>query len=213
MHKLTKLNGDISIEPPLNKEEIEYFTKFSNTRRIDRKRGPYFVGGSNNENDNIHNDDILDFKTPPSCQPSSWCNWSVDEEGKKLFWNNDSSIENAKEWLDYIVTHFFGYEPVAKLVHSHRYGFFNGHKLNGTITVQKTKEESPIYIIAKNNIVSMSNSLYMEEKQDIIVHSKEKLLKDIERAIDYKIKFITSYQNESIVVCFNQKKLRTYHIT
>ncbi len=39
----TEFAGHITITPPLNAEEIAYLTKFANTRRMARTKGPYYV--------------------------------------------------------------------------------------------------------------------------------------------------------------------------
>ena len=36
--------GSVSISPPLNAHEIAYLREFAASRRMDRTRGPYFVG-------------------------------------------------------------------------------------------------------------------------------------------------------------------------
>jgi hypothetical protein len=38
--------GYVEIKPHLNDSEMEYLKKFSETRRMKRERGPYFVDGS-----------------------------------------------------------------------------------------------------------------------------------------------------------------------
>jgi hypothetical protein len=42
----TDFFGSIAVEPPLNESERAYLTKFAETRRMDRAKGPYFVDGS-----------------------------------------------------------------------------------------------------------------------------------------------------------------------
>jgi hypothetical protein len=39
----TIFDGQISVEPPLNPEEIKYLNKFADTRRMACEQGPYYV--------------------------------------------------------------------------------------------------------------------------------------------------------------------------
>ena len=40
----TTFEGSISIEPPLNEQEISFLRDFNDTRHVNRTRGPLYVG-------------------------------------------------------------------------------------------------------------------------------------------------------------------------
>ena len=66
----TDFMGQVSIDPPLNKKEVKFLQKFNKTRRMLRKKGPYYVNnkgfaGQDNE------PDIIDYNSPPEGQPIS----------------------------------------------------------------------------------------------------------------------------------------------
>lgn len=60
----TEFDGTVSVEPPLNPSERAYLLKFSQTRRMDRSGGPYFVDGSGMMGQGDGPDTIFDYKPP-----------------------------------------------------------------------------------------------------------------------------------------------------
>lgn len=199
MEKELNFIGHINIDPPLNAQEKEYFNKFSNSRRMDRKKGPYFVEGSNEETD-LSNEDVIDYNAAPTSQPGLWCKWIHTQDGSKLTWNGYQKFHAPKEWLEYIIVHFFGKEPVAKLVHPNAFSFLQGHTLNGIITIQDNALEY-WFIIVRNNKVFVQNSLGEEEiKNDCVSRNKNYLITDILELVNTKEKLSIDYQNEYIVL-------------
>ncbi len=121
--------------------------------------GEYFIGGE------ILNDSIIDYNTPPGqldnrsrnmsfndmwdenkkrisdgkCQPGLWCQWFTN--GVKLEWNGSEKFYNYKEWLKYLIKHFFNIWNV---------------QLNGEITYQGEKDND------NGNIVIINNELYFD---------------------------------------------------
>lgn len=70
----TEFTGSIAITPPLNPEEIAYLNKFSDTRRMDREKGPYFVDGTD-EFGQGKDPDIHNYNSPPpSASPACGAN-------------------------------------------------------------------------------------------------------------------------------------------
>ena len=67
----TDFTGSIAISPPLNAEEIAYLHKFNETRRMDRKNGPYFVDGTGDYGQG-RDPDIRDYNKAPAGQPGLW---------------------------------------------------------------------------------------------------------------------------------------------
>lgn len=128
----TNYSGHINITPALSQEEVTSLQKFSNTRRMKREKGPYYVdnGGMAGQD---YEDDIIDYNSPPEEQPSLWCNWIVNDEGTQLFWNGMEKFHDDAEWLEYIINHFLGETPIAQQTLS----FLKGnYTLNGVILAQ-----------------------------------------------------------------------------
>lgn len=68
--------------------------------------GEYFVGGGGHAGQN-HDDNIIDYNTPPKNQPGLWCQWTVNKNGLKLEWDGGEKFYNYVEWLKYLIEHFF----------------------------------------------------------------------------------------------------------
>lgn len=132
----THFEGEISITPPLNKSEIDYLTKFNETRRMDRKNGPYFVGGTGFMGQN-HDADVLNHNSPPEGQPSLWCQWVPTEDGTAIVWDEGEKFYDSAEWMKYLIGHFLS--PEAKALHEGDLQFMNftfDHVLSGVIKAQ-----------------------------------------------------------------------------
>lgn len=108
----TEFSGSVSIDPPLNQAEIDYLTKFSESRRLNTTLGPYYVdGGSNPE---WSNKDIINYNNPPKGQPGLWCQWVPTDEGTHLVWDGNEKFYESKAWMTYIIEHFLKPNCVAK---------------------------------------------------------------------------------------------------
>ncbi len=124
----TTFEGRIEVSPPLNKQEIEYLTKFNNTRRMNRRKGGYYVdaGGWAGQDREI---DIVDYNSPPEGQPGLWCQWTPTPDGKYIEWDQGEKFYDSVKWMQYLIDHFIGSNPIAKTV----FPFMEGHKLIGKI--------------------------------------------------------------------------------
>jgi hypothetical protein len=126
--------------------------------------GEYFVGGSGYGGQD-RDDTIIDYNQPPGlitqgadedfqtyiereneqiksglCQPSLWCQWTVDDEGYYLIWDNGEKFYNYVEWLKYLINHFFS-----------KWGVI----LNGKVQYQGEENGDVGIIVVKNNEVSV----------------------------------------------------------
>ena len=122
----TEFNGSFKITPALPPKQVKYLQKFNKTRRMNRdtekvKTLPdqervavdlpigdgsgYFVGGIGFMGQN-NDDSIINYNRPARGQPSLWCQWTVNDEGTELAWDEDEKFYCYVEWLDYIITHF-----------------------------------------------------------------------------------------------------------
>ena len=148
----TDFTGQISIDPPLNEKEIEYINQFNETRRMRRTNGPYFVGGGGMFGQD-HDSDIQDYNRPPEGQPGLWCKWMATEDGKFIEWDGAEKFYDAAEWMQYIIDHFLGKNPIAKQVNSH-FDFLEGHTLNGEILAEGEEQGDIWKIFVNNNAVT-----------------------------------------------------------
>lgn len=146
----TDFDGQIDIVPALNQEEINFLDKFADTRRMNRKKGPYFVDGSGDFGQG-NDSDIISHNTPADGQPGLWCQWVPSEKGDFLEWDHNEKFYCAAEWMAYLITHFFGENPIAK----NDLSFLQGHVLNGTISAQGEESDDNWLLHVENNIVTV----------------------------------------------------------
>jgi len=149
----TDFDGSIKVSPPLSQEEINYLTKFSETRRMNRKEGDYFVDGGGLFGDN-HDDDVIDYNSPPAEQPGLWCQWVVSEDGEFIEWDGNEKFYEADAWMQYIVAHFIGEAPIAKQVDPTRFAFLQGHTCEGEIFASGEDSDDLWKIEVRDNVVS-----------------------------------------------------------
>lgn len=150
----TTFKGHIEVNPPLNEKEIDYLTKFSNSRRMKRDNGPYFVDGSNGA-EQYYDNDIIDVNNPPEGQPGLWCQWVPSTDGSHLKWNGVENFYNSVQWMEYLIAHFIGDNPIAKKKSAPDFDFLEGHTLNGEIKAkgEETNDRWTLYVI--ENIISV----------------------------------------------------------
>lgn len=148
----TDFTGEIAIDPPLNAQEIEYLNAFSTTRHHDGK-DPYAVSN-----------DLGMPKTIPSGynitglgKPGLWCNIVPTHDGHLLVWNGSEKSYDMTAWMKYIITHFLGHAPVAKIREPERFAFLQGHSLNGVLEAQGEEHDDRWELIVEDNIVKVVN--------------------------------------------------------
>lgn len=144
----TYFHGSIEVVPPLSAEEVSYLNKFSNGRRMNRTKGPYFVDGTESFGQG-QDADIIDQNSPDQSQPGLWCNWIATADGKAIEWNESEKFYESAEWMKYIITHFLGTNPQAKT----ELPFLQGHTLNGTIAAQGEESEDRWDLEVRDNKV------------------------------------------------------------
>lgn len=145
----TEFSGSVKIEPPLNAQEIEYLRKFNQTRRMDRKKGPYFVDGTGFAGQG-HDDDINDFNRPPFGQPGLWCQWTPTEDGTALEWDGGEKFYSADAWMAYVIDHFL--KPGARAKSELPFLQAN-HVCNGVIEAQGEDRDDEWQLHVENNKV------------------------------------------------------------
>jgi hypothetical protein len=154
----TTFDGWITMDPPLSEEEMKYLHKFSTTRRMIRRNGPYFVEGSGflGQGDDP---DVISHNDPPPGQPGLWCPWIPHPGGKALIWDQGEKSSDAQWWMLYLIQHFlrpgalaYGWGDGRNFVP----GIRGGHWLNGTINAQGDDPTDRWDLIVKANEVFVS---------------------------------------------------------
>jgi hypothetical protein len=145
----TDFKGRIKIDPPLNPEEIEYLTQFACSRRMNRKKGPYFVDGTGSYGQG-EDFDIIDYNRPPMGQPNLWCQWTPTADGQFLGWDGGEKFYNSPEWMLYLIEHFLkpgcnarGALPFLQ----------NNHICNGRIEAQGEDNDDTWCLVVEDNRV------------------------------------------------------------
>lgn len=159
----TDFYGSFTITPPLPPERVEYLTKFSETRRMQRKpeiaehypdearakaglplgkEAGYYVGATGDSMSGYKDPSVVDCNRPPQGQPGLWCQWIPTEDGTQLF-DCGEKFYDYVEWLEYLVEHFFD---------------LWGHKLNGAIEWYGEDHDDRGVIYAKDNRIEAVES-------------------------------------------------------
>lgn len=128
----TAFQGRIQIDPPLSAAEIDYLSRFSGTRRMDRALGPYHVDGQGFHGQ-AHEGDIRNYNSPPPCQPGLWCQWIPTEDGSALEWDGGEKFYSAPEWMAYLRTHFISLGASSILDPGSAPSCFTRHRMSGEI--------------------------------------------------------------------------------
>lgn len=150
----TEFDGSVEVFPALNEYEINYLKKFSETRRMSRSAGPYFVDGNGYAGQDDGPDTIYDHNCPPPGQPGLWCKWEPTNDGCFIVWNGAEKFYDSAEWMQYLIDHFLKQNAEAsKLDHWQFEHFTFDHVLNGTIDCQGEDPEDRWRLIVEDNVV------------------------------------------------------------
>lgn len=122
----TDFDGQFDLDEPLTDAQVQYLTRFAETRRMRRKAdraaglpdplreavglpiGPeaaYFVGGRGFAGQ-TEDGSVADHNEPPSGQPGLWCHWVPSVDGRHIEWDGGEKFYDYGPWLEYVVTHF-----------------------------------------------------------------------------------------------------------
>lgn len=143
----TEFSGSVKIDPPLNEQEIEFLNKFSETRRMDRKKGPYYVNDTNDSGS-----DIIDHNSPDDSQPGLWCQWVPTDDGTAIEWDGNEKFYCSVEWMTYLIDHFLSPTAIAKT----ELEFLQAnHIVNGKIAAEGEDSGDVWQLVVKDNKVSV----------------------------------------------------------
>ena len=147
----TTFHGQIAINPPLNEAERAYLTKFSETRRMNRLSGPYFVDGSGYRGQG-KDGDIVDDNEPPLGQPGLWCQWVPTADGRGLEWDGGEKFYDSVAWMQYLIDHFLKSDAIGKGA-PELAGFTFDHVLSGKIEAEGEERSDLWTLVVTDNKV------------------------------------------------------------
>jgi hypothetical protein len=152
----TQFTGEVKVFPPLNKDEESFLNDLSDSRRMDRVKGPlYVLGGSEGYSEK----DVINSNGPDPTQPGLWCKWEPADEGHVIRWNEAEKFYDSEEWMRYLIDNLLS-ENGREYVEKYHSGdprlnnFTFDHVCNGTIDAQGEIDDDKWMLIVKNNEVS-----------------------------------------------------------
>lgn len=155
----TDFDGEVEISPPLNAAEIEYINRFGSTRRMKRTKGPYYANPGSDGFGQDQEADILDYNSPPTCQPGLWCQWEASADGRFIYWNGAEKFYNATAWMAYLIEHFLKPGARAKSSGDPQFAAFTfDHIVNGTIEAQGEDAEDMWRLVVTDNKVETKHA-------------------------------------------------------
>lgn len=113
-----EFNYTFDITPPLTAAHAAFLKAFSHSRRMQRDAASLeqrpdplrvAVGLPVGPEGAFYVDDAapaVNENRPPSGQPGLWCDWRPSASGTEL--GIEASNPEYDEWLEYLITHFFG---------------------------------------------------------------------------------------------------------
>lgn len=142
----TEFEGQFNLDKKLDSETHTFLKKLSETRRMARNlghgygvEGEFYVDGLGFAGQD-HDDTIIDYNTPPSTQPSLWCQWEPTDDGMGIIWNGTEKFNAYVQWLEYII------DKILKP---------RGYTLDGKVKFQGERIGDSGTIIVKDNKVSV----------------------------------------------------------
>lgn len=140
----TSFEGQFNVTPPLQEDHRAFLDKFNKTRRMKRKvhprygvDGEFFVNGGGFMGQG-QDGTIVDYNTPPATQPGLWCNWTPNEDGTAIVWDQGEKFYDFEKWIVYLV------ESLLKP---------NGYSLSGQVSWQgEDDDDSGVMVMDDNKL-------------------------------------------------------------
>lgn len=101
----TEFSGEITVSPPLNEQESAYLRNFATSRRMLRRKGPYYAEPGNSWGQD-HSDDVLNYNEPAHGQPELWCQWVPTSDNTGIEWDGGEKFYSSAEWMAYLIDTF-----------------------------------------------------------------------------------------------------------
>lgn len=150
----TDFLGHIDINPALNEAEMAYLDAFRQSRRFDRRGGPYAVPGNPYLDEHDEYDVETTNRVAPG-QPQLWCQWEVCWEGCCLTWDGVEKFYRPVEWLGYLIDHFLAPGAQASTSGLACFDDFTfDHRLDGLVIGNRRDDREMFAICVEDNVVS-----------------------------------------------------------
>lgn len=161
MKTTAKYTGALTIEPPLNKDEVKALSAFFTSHRILTQGGPLdcrTLPGFHPE--------VIDIAKQPEGQPGEWCDLEVSDDGTTLTWNgSDHTDRNLHEWIIWLINYLLkdgaqysfrdrGLDMDQVPDDNLLWSFTFNHVVNGEMTGTAAEADGVWRITVKENVVS-----------------------------------------------------------
>lgn len=152
----TDLYGTLKLNKQLSHDDFQFLKKLAGTRRMARRvdpsygvEGEFYVDGSGMMGQG-HDDNIIDYNTPPKTQPGLWCQWVPTDDGWGLEWDGGEKFYNFVEWLEYLIEKVL--EP-------------KGYVVNGTVDwYGEDRGDMGKIIVTDNKVTTQLGKITYEEE-------------------------------------------------
>ncbi len=104
----TEFRGDFYINKPVDDETYALMVGLATTRRMKRSlegygvEGEFYIDKAGDYGQN-RTPDIIDYNSPPSTQPSLWCQWMIQEDRQTIQWDWGEKFYSYIPWIEYLI--------------------------------------------------------------------------------------------------------------
>lgn len=95
--------------------------------------GEFYVDGKGSFGQDKE-DNIINYNSPPRTQPGLWCQWTPNEDGTAIVWDEGEKFYNYVEWIQYLIEKFFS--PKGYVLNGEVYWYGEDRDDEGTISIQ-----------------------------------------------------------------------------
>ena len=159
----TEFDGKISVEPPLNTDEVSFLTDLAHSRRMNRTNGPLYAVPSDDYGQ-TRAADVIDYNNPHPDQPGRWLSWVPSEDGTSISWDYSEKFYEADRWMKYLVEKLLS--PAARTYVDQHIGedprlasFTCDHELAGVIDAQGEDPDDRWQLIVANGKVAVRHQV------------------------------------------------------
>jgi hypothetical protein len=105
----TDFSGKFIIDREVDGDTFALLRGLALTRRMKRNvdpvygvEGEFFISGTGFMGQD-RDDTVIDHNSPPSTQPSLWCQWLISDNKKEIAWDEGEKFYSYVEWIKYII--------------------------------------------------------------------------------------------------------------
>ena len=104
----TDFSGKFTVNKPVDEETAKLLKGLATTRRMKRNlsgygvEGEFFVGDTEDFGQRA-TPDVIDSNSPPSTQPSLWCQWLLQKDNQTIKWDEGEKFYGYIDWIKYLI--------------------------------------------------------------------------------------------------------------